>query len=116
MTMSNDLNILGLRDRQQRSTMLFRRLTLEAEDLMTDAAPVFKDGARKVYEAFRYTDPVSNEMVFDINMKIQRVFSDFKDAVLANTPDTSDLAKINQLEAELLDLIKERSIICKASK
>ena len=116
MTMSNDLNILGLRDRQQRSTMLFRRLTMEAEDLMTDAAPVFKDEARKVYEAFRYTDPVSNEMVFDINMKIQRVFSDFKDAVLANTPDTSDLAKINQLEAELLDLIKERSIICKASK
>ena len=42
--------------------------------------------------------------------------SDFKDAVLVNTPDTSDLAKINQLEAELLDLIKERSIICKASK
>ena len=116
MTMSSDLNILGLRDKQQRSTMLFRRLTLEAEDLMNDAAPIFRDGAREVYEAFRYTDPVSDETVFDINMEIQRVFSDFKEAVLANAPDTSDLARINQLEAELLDLIRERSIICKASK
>ena len=114
--MSSDLNILGLRDRQQRSTMLFRRLILEAEDLMNDAAPALRDGVRKVYEALRYTDPVSDEMVFDINMKIQRTFSDYKDAVLVNVPDTSDLTKINQLEAQLLDLIKERSIICKASK
>ncbi len=114
--MSSELNILQFRDRQQRSTMLFRRLTAEAEDLMTDAAPLFRKATEKVYETFRYTDPVSDDTVFDINLKIQRVFGDFRDAVLTAEGKEEDLEKVSALEAELLGLVRERSIICKASK
>ena len=91
--------------------MLIKQLTAETQALMQDTLPEIRHDQERIYEAFRYSDPVSDEMVFDINMKIEREFAVLKDAVLQG-----DVELTHSQGANMLALIKERNIICKASK
>ena len=86
-------------------TFFIKSLTVDAESLMARAkSDEIKDEAKKVYEAVRYSDPMSNETLSGIESQIQNGFNSFADAVRA---DDTELAL--NIADELISLIKERN-------
>lgn len=93
-------------------TFFIKSLTVDAETLMTRAkSDEIKAEAKKVYEAIRYSDPMSNEALAGIETKIQNEFNSFDNAVIS---DDADLVK--SITEELVNLIDERNKKCKLLK
>lgn len=93
-------------------TAFIKMLTVDAEYLMNNAkSDEIKAEAKKVYEAIRYSDPVSNVALASTESKIETAFANFTDAANAgNIEDVSDSV------TELLSLIDLRNNKCKALK
>lgn len=88
-----------------KQTFFIRNLAMEAENLMIRAkTPEAKAACKKVYEALRYSDPMSNDALTEIEGKIEAQFAMFSNAV------SSEAAE------ELLLLIGERNSKCKLLK
>lgn len=86
-------------------TFFIRNLAMEAENLMIRAkTPEAKAACKKVYEALRYSDPMSNDTLTEIEGKIEAQFAMFSNSV------SSEAAE------ELLLLISERNSKCKLLK
>ena len=73
--------------------------------------PELKAEVKKVYEAIRYSDPMSNAALEEINEQIQNQLSVFADAVKA---EDFDLA--SSYSDELIILIDNRNKKCKLLK
>lgn len=69
-----------------------------------------KAAAKKVSDALRYSDPVSNEKLQQEEFKIADVFSNFAKAVAGGSEDAIALSN------ELLELIEDRNRKCKLFK
>lgn len=92
-------------------TQFIRLLTADAESLKGYAADDnSKQACDKVYEAVRYSDPMSNPVLSGIESDISVKFSAFSDSV-KNKADNS-----RQLAEELCRLISERNAKVKALK
>lgn len=93
-------------------TAFVRDLTVDASTLMTRAKsePV-KTACKKVFEAVRYSDPMSSDALDDVESRIRTEFDSFTDAVLSDNADA-----VNASADELLTLIKERNSRCKMEK
>lgn len=93
-------------------TAFIRDLTVDANTLMTRAKsePV-KAACKKVYEAVRYSDPMTSGALTDVENRIKMEFDAFTDAVLSDNADA-----VNASADELLTLIKERSSRCRMEK
>lgn len=91
-------------------TLFITMLTADAESLMTQASPARQSAAKKVWEALRYSDPVSNPMLSSAETQINLKFSEFRTAIRADEERASDLAE------ELLFLIRDRNQKCKILK
>lgn len=93
-------------------TSFVKALTADVEALMSAAkTPELKAEVKKVYEAIRYSDPMSNAALEEINEQIQNQFSVFADAVKA---EDFDLA--SSYSDELIILIDNRNKKCKLLK
>ncbi len=93
-------------------TAFIKELTAKAQNLVNRAAaPMLKEKCKKVYDAVRYSDPVSNAALSDIERKIREEFDTLTDAVL-----TDDLNLTESSSAELLNLIAERNNYLKTVK
>ena len=94
------------------STKFIRFSTAEAESIMarckTEQA---KAECKKVYEAFRYADPVSTDDLKEIESDIETNLSALRKAVVNGNEE-----EIKETANELLVLIKDRSIKCKLLK
>ena len=90
-------------------TDFIRTLTADAQSLIHRAhAPMLKKLCQKVYEAARYSDPVSSLEVEPIERQIREEFEALRDAVIdENLDNTEDCTR------ELLTLLKERNAKCK---
>ena len=87
-------------------------LTVEAECLVRRAnALMLKSCCKKVYEALRYSDPVSASRLSDVEQRIREEFDALTDAVIAD-----DLNGTEACAKELLALIEERNKKCRAFK
>lgn len=96
--------------RQQ--TALIKMLTADADSLMAESKNNdIKAETKRVYEAIRYSDPISNDALADIEKQIQNAFNAFANAV-KNTD--VDLAKTSA--DELIILINDRNKKCKLLK
>ena len=73
--------------------------------------PELRTEVKKVYEAIRYSDPMSNAALEEINEQIQNQLSVFADAVKA---EDFDLA--SSYSDELIILIDNRNKKCKLLK
>lgn len=92
-------------DRISKQTFFIRNLTVEAENLMARAkTPEAKAACKKVYEALRYSDPMSSEALTEIESKIEAQFVAFSNAI---SPEAAE---------KLLLLIGERNRKCKLLK
>lgn len=93
-------------------TFFVKSLTVDADSLMVRAkSDEMKAETKKVYEAIRYSDPMSNDALASIESQIQNEFNAFADAVKNND---MDLAKSSA--NELVILINDRNKKCKLLK
>lgn len=92
-------------------TAFIKKLTVEAENVLTCAKnePV-KAECQKVYEAIRYSDPMSNDELIDIENQIALKFDEFSIAVSNGAENITDLSK------GLVVLIADRNKKCKLLK
>ncbi len=94
------------------NTAFIKKLTADAQNLMNRAdAPMLKKQCKKVYDALRYSDPVSNAEIVDIEKRIKEEFNILTDAVIAD-----DLNLVESSSKEIVVLINERTSKLKLSK
>ena len=104
--------VSAIDDKIKTQTFFIRALTIDAQNLVARAnTPETKAVVNKVYEAIRYSDPMSNEKLSDIENRISYEFKSFEMAVL-----NGDVALINHQANELLILISNRNSRCKLLK
>ena len=101
--------VAGIDEKVAAETSFIKGLTAEAELLTSAAGDDLRATAKKVYEAIRYSDPVSANTQIDAD--IQRQFTAFRDAVTA-----ADAEFAATLCTDLLELLDRRNQICKLSK
>lgn len=93
-------------------TFFIKSLTVDAESLVARAkSDEMKAETRKVYEAIRYSDPMSNDVLANIENQIQNEFNAFADAV-----KDDDLTLAKSSANELVVLINDRNKKCKLLK
>ena len=96
----------------QAKTTFIKTLTVDAQTLLARAKsePV-KNACKKVFEAVRYSDPMSANALTDVESRIRTEFDALTDAVIADNVDDATASA-----DELLTLIKERNSRCKMEK
>lgn len=92
-------------------TQFIKSLRADAESLVQRAAnEEVKKAAKKVADALRYSDPVSNEKLVQEELRIADVFGRFSKAVADGKDDVITLSD------ELSELIEDRNHKCKLFK
>ncbi|MBO7325961.1 MAG: hypothetical protein J6U74_00420 [Clostridia bacterium] len=93
-------------------TALMRELISESESLMAYAkTDVAKDSTKKVYEALRYSDPMSNDKLYYVEKEISEAYIIFADKV-KNIVDEG----LDEQADRLCILINDRNNKCKLLK
>lgn len=93
-------------------TKFVKMLTADAELLMSVSKTAeLKAEAKKVYEAIRYSDPMSSNALANVEGQIQSEFAFFSQAI-----KSEDLELARSVAEGLLDLIDGRNKKCKVSK
>ncbi len=104
--------VSNIDEKVKTNTAFIKEMTATAQNLINRAnAPKLKEYCKKVYEALRYSDPMSNERLTDIENQIKEEFATFTDAVISD-----DLDLIESSSKELLALIEDRNKKCKVLK
>ena len=92
-------------------TAFIKTMTVEADSLIARAkSDETKAACKKVYEAFRYSDPMSTPALAETDAQIKTVFDSFKTAVLSDADTAGNLAD------ECCNLVTERADKCKLYK
>lgn len=81
-------------------------LTLSQKAKSTEA----KAACKKVYEAIRYSDPVSNAALYEVENRLSVKFGEFAAAV------TNGGANIGAIADEVAEIVAERNNMCKLMK
>jgi hypothetical protein len=93
-------------------TFFIKSLTIDADTLMAQAkSEAVKAECRKVYEAVRYSDPMSNAALATVEGQITVKFAELSEAV-----KTDDIEKTVELAKEVLILVGDRNKKCKLLK
>jgi hypothetical protein len=102
--------VAGVDEKVSTQTQFIKNLTVDAETLCARAqSDEAKAACKKVYEAIRYSDPMSTDALAGIEMKIEDSFSAFSTKIKLGESCT-DLAN------ELVNLIGDRNAKCKLFK
>ncbi len=98
-------------DKVKAQTSFIKTLIVDAESLMSRAQnETAKSVAKKVYEAVRYSDPMSNDGLSGIESEIAIKFNQFAGLITSNSDDIASIAD------ELIVLITDRNKRCKLLK
>ena len=96
-------------EKMKMKTYFIRNLTAEAKSLMDSARDdAFKCETKKIYETFRYSNPVSGNGLADINLQIERTYRAFAEAV-----NTEDIELCQATSRTLIELLKKRNDVSK---
>lgn len=96
----------------KQQTFFIKSLTADADTLLARAkSDAVKAECKKVLDAVRYSDPMSNPMLAGVESQISIKFADLSNAVL-----TDDIAAVSAVAAEMLVLVKDRNSKCKLLK
>lgn len=98
-------------DKIKTQTIFIKTMIANAESLIEKAdTEQFAAIAKRVYENFRYSDPMSNDTLSDIEAQIAVKFGEFETALTKKSPNIASLSE------ELIILIRDRNIKCKMAK
>lgn len=104
--------VADIDSRVEKQTFFIKSLTADAQMLLNTAGPdSLKTAAKKVYEAIRYSDPMSANELAEIQTQISYKFNDFSAAV--NAGDEKSAAEYAIALCALLD---NRNQKCKLLK
>lgn len=104
--------VSAIDEKVKTKTAFIKELTARAESVMTAAqTPELKTAAKKVYEAIRYSDPMSSMELSEIEGKIAESFETF-----AKSVSSGDVAETKSAAANLILLLNERTAKCKLLK
>ena len=104
--------VSDINDKIATETTFIKKMTVESQNLVNRAnASMLKKQCKKVYDAFRYSDPISNDTVTNIEIQIKEEFNTLADAVFAD-----DLDLVESSAKEVIILINERTAKLKVSK
>ena len=93
-------------------TLFIKSLTVDAESLMARAkSDEIKAECKKVYEAVRYSDPMSNDVLSSIESEITIKFAKLSEAVVEDNAE-----KVSEIAGEVVLLVGERNKKCKLLK
>lgn len=93
-------------------TFFIKALTVDADTLMASAkSEVVKAECRKVYEAIRYSDPMSHDALSTVESQIKIKFDELLEAVKVDNAE-----KVAVIADELVILIGDRNKKCKLLK
>ena len=99
-------------DKIKTQTFFIKSLTVDAESLMSRAkSEAVKSECKKVYEAVRYSDPMSSESLSSIESEITIKYAKFSEAVAEN-----DEQAIGELANEVVILLGDRNKKCRLLK
>ena len=104
--------VSSIDEKTKESTLFIKSLTVDAESLMSRAkSETIKAECKKVYEAVRYSDPMSNGALVSIESEITIKFSNFSNAVVSE-----DSEAVVTLAEEIIILLGDRNKKCKLLK
>lgn len=104
--------VSGIDEKVKTQTFFIKNLASDAQSLMTSAkSDALRTEAKKVCEAIRYSDPMSNEVLSEMEAQIQKQFNAFAVAVKAEDPE---LAK--ETADALVEMVNGRNQKCKLLK
>lgn len=93
-------------------TFFIKSLAVDAESLLNQSkSDETKAIAKRVYEAIRYSDPISNEALSSVESQITIKFNEFSNAVIEDNKPTA-----KAIGNELIILVNDRNTKCKLSK
>lgn len=99
-------------NRVKAQTFFIKSLTADAQNLMSFAkSDDVQTECKKVYESIRYSDPMSNDALAEIESQIQNEFKTFDEAV---KKDNTELVKNSA--NEIIALMNKRNSKCKVLK
>lgn len=98
--------------RVETQTTFIRDITSQVSGLKSYAkSEISKDMCNKVYEALRFSDPMSRADLNDLETQIKATVNEFTSAVKNNDEET-----ISDLGNKAIELIGQRKSMCKAGK
>ena len=104
--------VSSIDEKAKESTFFIKSLTVDAESLMSRAkSETIKAECKKVYEAVRYSDPMSNDAFVSVESDITIKFSKFSEAVVSE-----DSEAVVTLAEEIIILLGDRNKKCKLLK
>ena len=104
--------VSGIDEKIKTQTFFIKSLSVDAQSLMTSAkSEELRAEAKKVYEAIRYSDPMANPALSDLDAQIEKQFNAFSDTVKA---DDAELAK--ETANALVEMVERRNQKCKLLK
>lgn len=93
-------------------TFFIKSLTVDVDSLLARITNIeMKEDVKKVYEAVRYSDPMSDDNLSGIETEISLRFAELSKAVMEN-----DSATVKGKSAEIMILLNERNKKCKFLK
>jgi hypothetical protein len=96
----------------KQQTFFIKSLTVDAQSLMARAkSEGVKTECKKVYEAVRYSDPMSNDALASIESEITVRFAKLSEAVAAD-----DSVAVGEYANEIIILVNDRNNKCKLLK
>jgi len=104
--------VANVDEKVKAQTIFIKSLTVDAGNLLARATtPEAKEACKKVYEAVRYSDPMSNEALKVVEAQITVKFSELAAAVGSDETD-----KVKAAADELMILVADRNNKCKSLK
>lgn len=105
-------DVSGVGDRVRNKTLFIKSLNVDAGTLVSQSQSAeIKTEIQKVYEAVRYSNPMSHDALADVESQITIKFSLLQEAVAQN-----DAEAVKPIVNELLVLIKGRNNKCNLLK
>lgn len=103
--------ILEVEKKVERKTEFIKMLTVKAGALVQSAPAELQLQVKKVYEALRYSDPMSSGKLSAIELDMEKQFEEFAAAVRENNKEQAE-----SKASVLCGFIKERNELCKQFK
>ena len=107
------IDIVGeIDEKVKERTFFIKSLTVDAENLISRAkSEAVKAECKKVYEAVRYSDPMSNAALASIESEITITFAKLSEAVVDDNFET-----VSEFTSEIIILLGDRNKKCKLFK
>ena len=104
--------VSSIDEKAKESTFFIKSLTVDAESLISRTkSENIKAECKKVYEAVRYSDPLSNAALASIESEITITFAKLSEAVVDDNFET-----VSEFASEIIILLGDRNKKCKLLK